>query len=79
MSKLAEALGRLDQHTHLTPYEADLDLVEKHIDATTLALRAIVDHWDEFGPEAGLDELIDRVRPIANVMDPIEDQREEDA
>ena len=31
------------------------------IDRLRSALRAIVNHWDEFGPECGFAEIIDRV------------------
>lgn len=68
MTKLSEAMARLDQHTHLTPYAADLELIENHIASVTIMLRAIVDHWDEFGPEHGLDEVIDRARNVANAF-----------
>lgn len=32
------------------------------------ALKAVIDHWDEFGPHHGFDELLERLRPLAKVM-----------
>ena len=36
------------------------------------ALRAIIKHWDEFGPESGLDELIDAAR-LSKISSPAGD------
>lgn len=34
------------------------------MDKLRAALQSIISHWDEFGPEHGLDELIHRIRPM---------------
>lgn len=62
-SKELRQLGRLfgvsDQDAG---HEVIGDAVTSRVETLRNALLSIINHWDEFGPEHGLDETIDRAR-----------------
>lgn len=38
---------------------ANIEILKQFIERQDILLRGIVNHWNEFGPENGLDELMD--------------------
>lgn len=47
--------------------QTQMDIIERLMrerDQLRVALRVVVRHWDEFGPEHGMDEVIDSVRQL---------------
>ncbi len=44
--------------------EMHVKTISSEMDVLARALKAIINHWDEFGPEYGMDECIDNARRV---------------
>lgn len=80
-SDLREAIEAVRERDELARQRGELAArvieLQAHIDSIRIGARAVVAHWDEFGPEHGFDEAIDVLRRqlgalAAKVIEPLE-------